>query len=164
MPSFLSKVFGRKKQDDNQELAPPDRTSAASLLDGRFEAVSPTVSEAPQTPVDAAPEKEKEKEKEKEAGGGGFSLLNRSKSSSGRDALKSRSSPAPHLTLNLSVPKSDTQTLAIPFGSSPHVQLSDEAIGARRLSPTETLSLVKACTHAIIARGQWLTCLSIRQS
>ena len=47
MPSFLTKVFGRKK-DDKLASSPPShaskRHSNASLLEGKYEAVSPSVS------------------------------------------------------------------------------------------------------------------------
>lgn len=130
MPSFLSKVFGRKKLDD-QDLSPA-RVSAPSLLEGKFEAVSPTVSESG--------EKQPEKGKEK-------------------NTPPTRYQSPPHLTLNLSDPKTDHeaghQSLGIVFDADPDAQvvLSAETIGEQRLTPLDTLLLVKACTQVIVARG-----------
>lgn len=149
MPSFLSKVFGRKKQDD-KELS-PGRTSVPSLLEGKFEAVSPTVSES----AEKVPEG---REKGKEAGGASF--LQRVKSSTaaaGEPPARTHYTPPPHLTLNLVGAKSETSSrpLGLVFEADPDAQimLSEAVIGQRRLTPAETLALVKACSHAIVARG-----------
>ncbi|KAH7912065.1 hypothetical protein BJ138DRAFT_842915 [Hygrophoropsis aurantiaca] len=47
MPSFLTKVFGRKKQDDDNAKdgsAHASKASSPALLDGKYEAISPTIS------------------------------------------------------------------------------------------------------------------------
>ncbi|KAK0502527.1 hypothetical protein EDD18DRAFT_695372 [Armillaria luteobubalina] len=145
MPSFLSKVFGRKK--DDKEPSAGRRTSTASLLEGKFEAVSPTVS----LPADKLPEA-KEKEKGKEIG---FGLL-RTKSAT---PVLSTYAPSgvPHLSLNLPGPKNgaNTRSLGVVFEADPDSQilLSQSEIGGRRLNPLETLILVRACSQAIVARG-----------
>ncbi|KAF8904333.1 hypothetical protein CPB85DRAFT_1255379 [Mucidula mucida] len=143
MPSFLSKVFGRKKQDD-KELSPGSRTSAASLLEGKFEAVSPTVSESAEKQL-AQPEKGS-------GGNGGF--LQRVKPTSTQEPIRSYQ-PPPHLTLNLAF---GTGKVERPLGSvfaypDGQITLDDKAIGERRLTPSETLVLVKSCSQAIVARG-----------
>ncbi|KAJ7578693.1 hypothetical protein C8J56DRAFT_354541 [Mycena floridula] len=143
MPSFLSKVFNRKTEDKE----PSPRASNGSLLDGKFEAISPTVS----------PTQEKFAEvqkKEKGKGKDGFSLLNRTKSGS---AVNQNSDKAPHLSLNLSGPKdeSGSRALGAVFEADPEAQIlvPDSLIGERRLNPLETLILVRACSQAITAHG-----------
>ena len=70
MPSFLSRIFGRKKADDKASK----RVSNGSLLEGKFEAVSATPSPSATNFVEAAQARERErasqkdKEKEKDAG------------------------------------------------------------------------------------------------
>ncbi|KAK0445027.1 uncharacterized protein EV420DRAFT_981829 [Desarmillaria tabescens] len=145
MPSFLSKVFGRKK--DDKEPSAGRRTSTASLLEGKFEAVSPTVS----LPADKLPEA-KDKEKGKEIG---FGLL---RTKSATPALSTYApSEVPHLSLNLPGPKNgaSNRSLGVVFEADPNSQilLSQSDIGGRRLNPLETLILVRACSQAIIARG-----------
>ncbi|KAK0216541.1 hypothetical protein EDD85DRAFT_435586 [Armillaria nabsnona] len=145
MPSFLSKVFGRKK--DDKEPSAGRRTSTASLLEGKFEAVSPTVS----LPADKLPEA-KDREKGKESG---FGLL---RTKSATPVLSTYTpSEVPHLSLNLPGPKNgaNTRSLGVVFEADPDSQilLSQSEIGGRRLNPLETLILVRACSQAIVARG-----------
>ncbi|KAK0218977.1 hypothetical protein IW262DRAFT_1298085 [Armillaria fumosa] len=145
MPSFLSKVFGRKK--DDKEPSAGRRTSTASLLEGKFEAVSPTVS----LPTDKLPQA-KDKEKGKEIG---FGLL---RTKSATPVLSTYApSEAPHLSLNLPGPKNgaNTRSLGVVFEADPDSQilLSQSEIGGHRLNPLETLILVRACSQAIVARG-----------
>ncbi|KAG7442065.1 uncharacterized protein BT62DRAFT_955226 [Guyanagaster necrorhizus] len=145
MPSFLSRVFGRKK--DDKEPSAGRRTSTVSLLEGKFEAVSPNVS----LPADKLPEV-KDKEKGKEIGLG----LLRTKSAT---PVLSPYVPSevPHLSLNLPGPKNgaNARSLGVVFEADPDSQilLSQSDIGARRLNPLETLILVRACSQAIVARG-----------
>ncbi|KAI8992833.1 hypothetical protein BD414DRAFT_458132 [Trametes punicea] len=154
MAAFLSKVFPRKKEKETNK-----RSSVSSLLEGKFEAVSPTVSPtAAKFEENAQKQKErgreKEKEKDKDAG---FSLF-RPKSrplSPAADARKT-ASDAPHLTLNLPVPKEErSRALGVVFeaDSEDRSVLPDDVIGERRLNPLEALLLVKACSSAIIANG-----------
>jgi len=164
MPSFLSKVFTRKREEKEPGRS-HKRSSVASkssLLEGKFEAVSPTISpSAAQFPDAAAHENGKEKEKEKEKDrerSGGFPLF-RARSphpvSPQSDAPKS-SLDVPHLTLNLPVPKEEkSRALGVVFEADPddHSTLPDKVIGERRLNPLEALLLIKACSSAIISHG-----------
>jgi hypothetical protein len=63
MPLFLSKVFGRN-QDDNPSARLPANVSNASLLDGHFEAVTPSALEFPHVGNGKGEENEKGKQKE----------------------------------------------------------------------------------------------------
>lgn len=154
MPSFLTKVFGRKK--DEKDAASPSAhnkrlSQPTSLLEGKYEAVSPNVSPSashfPDAPAQQpAPAKES-----------ALSLF-RSRSRNPDPARPSNvaSTPAPHLTLNLPVPKEEkSRALGVVFEADPDSNnlLNDEAINKRRLSPLETLLLVKACSSAMIDRG-----------
>ncbi|KAK0436021.1 hypothetical protein EV421DRAFT_1833687 [Armillaria borealis] len=137
MPSFLSKVFGRKK--DDKEPSAGRRTSTTSLLEGKFEG------------PDKLPEA-KDKEKGKEIG---FGLL---RTKSATPVLSTYApSEVPHLSLNLPGPKNgaNTRSLGVVFEADPDSQilLSQSEIGGRRLNPLETLILVRACSQAIVARG-----------
>ena len=70
-------------------------------------------------------------------------------------------SDAPHLTLNLPVPKEQrSRALGVVFEADPNdiATLPDDVIGAKRLSPLEALLLVKACSSAIVNHGG--TCFS----
>ncbi|CDO69960.1 hypothetical protein BN946_scf184836.g34 [Trametes cinnabarina] len=154
MAAFLSKVFPRKKDKDTNK-----RSSVSSLLEGKFEAVSPTVSpsaakfeESAQKPKDRGREKEKEKEKDV-----GFSLF-RSKSRPLSPVPDTRQTvpDVPRLTLNLPVPKEErSRALGVVFEADPNDEglLPDDVIGERRLNPLEALLLVKACSSAIVANG-----------
>jgi len=150
MPMFLSKVFGRKKYDDSGDDI-RGRPSDASLLEGKFEAVSPTVSPTAANFLELFG---KDKEKEKD----GFLGLSRARSgpaSSNRSL--GRLDELPHLTLNLPGPKDDAnaRALGVVFEADPEsrIVLSDSEIGDKRLNPLETLILVKACSQAITQRG-----------
>ena len=144
MPSFLSKVFGRKKGDE-KEITP--RTSDSSLLEGKFEVVpsnlSPSSLKFPGDPH--ASEKGKDKEGDK---GGPFGLL-RSKS---RPRPSSPTSDAPHLTLRLSgTIDKNGDSLSASF--NPQADETDDSVLTRRLTPEETLLLIDACSKAITERG-----------
>ena len=152
MTSFLSKVFGRKKdeKEDSNNLKP---TSTGPLLDGKFEAVSPTIS--PTASKFAETQQRQAKEKEKDVG---FSLFRpKSRTSPKRGHSPKALSSAPHLTLNLPVPKGEdkSRALDVVFEADPNDRtiLSESVIGERRLNPLETLLLVKACATAIVERG-----------
>lgn len=150
MPSFLSKVFGRKK--DEKEPSNSKRHSTGSLLEGKFEAVSPTVSPTAFNFIESAQQLQPPREKDI-----GFNLFRpKSKTSPKPQDANKTSSPAPLLTLNLPVPKEDkSRALGVVFEADPNGRstLSNSQIGERRLTPLETLLLVKACATAIIERG-----------
>ncbi|KAF8339314.1 hypothetical protein F5887DRAFT_981887 [Amanita rubescens] len=146
MPSFFSKVFGRKKQDDKD-----DRDSAP--LGGPYENISPSVSpSAANFPELVTNGGSREKD----------STFHLFKSKSRVAAPESYQKPdaAPHIALNLpsslSQPEdSPTRALDVVFEADldSRVLLTDAAIGERRLSPTETLVLIRICARSISARG-----------
>ena len=152
MASFFSKVFGRKK--DEPTAAHQRRQSAsASLLEGKYEAVSPTASPtADKFRNELTQRQDKEKEKD-----GGFSLFrprSRSTAASPSDSTKSPSL-TPHLELNLTVVKEPkSRALGVVFeAADDRGTLPDGVITERRLSSSEAVLLVKACAEAIIERG-----------
>ncbi|KAF9447390.1 hypothetical protein P691DRAFT_124792 [Macrolepiota fuliginosa MF-IS2] len=151
MPSFLSKVFGRKKDEkgSSQSLG---RGYDGSLLGGKFEAVSPAVSPSATEFPDNVP-RGNGKEKEKETFGL-FKVKSRSRPSS--PELPHRKDDLPQLSLVLPVPQDDARAraLGVVFEADPEAQiLTDVAIGDKRLSPSEALILVRTCSEAIITRG-----------
>lgn len=152
MPSFLSKVFGRKK-DEKGSPQSQGRGLDGSLLGGKFEAVSPTVSpSATEFPENVPRGNGKEKEKEKEGAFGIFKVKSRPSS----PEVPQKKDDLPQLSLILPVPKEDPQAraLGVVFEADPEAQiLTDAAIGERRLNPLEALILVRTCSQAIIARG-----------
>jgi hypothetical protein len=157
MPSFLSKLLGRKK---TQELeSPTDKLSPPTLLDGKFEAVSPTVS--PSAAVFADPSvaqiRGNDKTKEKESP---FNLLRyKSRPSSDSPTTEKPVADVPHLSLTLPITKVRGRTLDVVFEPDhATVSLSNDAtIRGKRLSPNEALSLVRACSQVIIERGESLS-------
>ncbi|KAF9488146.1 hypothetical protein BDN71DRAFT_1436340 [Pleurotus eryngii] len=154
MPSFLSKVFGRKKDEKEESNG---RASESSLLEGKFEAVSPNVS--PTAAIFSENGHGKEKEKERDLG---FSLF---KAKSNTPTVTSPTSPSAQkqgdflqLSLNLSsTPKaeSNSRPMGSVFDADPDAQilLSESVIGERRLTPQESTTLVRASSQAITARG-----------
>jgi len=149
MPSFLSKVFGRKKQDDKDSSG---HASDPSLLGDKFEKVSPNVSPTAEQFQDSNANKDKADKKSKDKG---FSF--KSRSSSSTDVSTPKQS-APDLTLNLPGLKDDSsaRALGVVFEADPsQLVLSDAVIGSRRLTSLETLVLVRACAQAIMTRGVW---------
>ncbi|THH30472.1 hypothetical protein EUX98_g3724 [Antrodiella citrinella] len=148
MPSFFSKVFGRKK-DDKPAAHARRHSASASLLEGKYEAVSPTTS-----PTSDKFHSDQGKEKEKDAG---FSLFRpRSRSTaSPKDENGKSSSHKPRLELNLTVARvPKTRTLGVVFeGADDRGILPVTVISERRLTPSESLLLVKACAAAIVDRG-----------
>ncbi|KAG6900189.1 hypothetical protein C0993_001705 [Termitomyces sp. T159_Od127] len=143
MPSFLSKVFGRKKDDKES----PHRVADTELLDGKFESVSPSATKFPEVANERLP-----RHKEKDSP---FNVF-RSKSRPSSPESKDRRVEVPHLSLNLPGLRDEeaSRELGVVFDADPESStLSEEAIGRRRLNPLETLILVRACSDAIIARG-----------
>jgi hypothetical protein len=154
MPSFLSKVFGRKKHDDHDTVP---RASDVSLLEGKFEAISPTVSPTA-THFAESVGKEKENTKEKD----GFFGIVRSRSRHNLNphpvaAPQNHIDDLPHLTLNLpgSTSASSARAFGVVFEGDPTslLLLSDSELEERRLSPAEALKLVNACSQVITTRG-----------
>lgn len=144
MPSFLSKVFGRKKDDKDS----PRRVADTGLLDGKFEAVSPSATKFPEV---ANERQTRHKEKESP-----FNVFRSKSRPSSPESKKDRRGEVPHLSLDLPGLRDEeaSRELGLVFDADPESQvLSEDVIGRRRLSPLETLVLVRACSEAIIARG-----------
>ncbi|KAH7882737.1 hypothetical protein F5I97DRAFT_1907989 [Phlebopus sp. FC_14] len=150
MPSFLNKVFGRKRQDEKDASQSPNEASDNVLLDGKYEAISPVLSPSIIAFAEALANKDKERDH-------GFSLF-RPKSRVGSSKTnQKRADAVPQLSLQLPGPKenSDSRALGVVFEADPDSQtiLDDEVIGARRLNPLEALILVRVCSQAITERG-----------
>lgn len=150
MPSFLSKVFGRKKDDKDSSPRSPGQVD---LLGGKFEAVSPTVSPSaldfPDYPG-------------KTNGHGPFGLFKVKSRPSSPETKHKKLDDLPHLSLNLTVAKEDSSSRV--FGAESLGLLTDAVIGERRLSPVEALALVKACSQAITLHGMILSFLGCHAS
>jgi hypothetical protein len=155
MPSFLSKVFGRAKEDaadvpsaPKSPTSPKGHKSHPSLLEGKFEAVI-----TPASPIATNFAEAYGNPKEKE---GGFTLFKtKSRSSAASITSSKRPDKLPTLSLNLPGQKEEngSRALGVVFEGDRQVVLDDSVIGARRLDPTETLALVRACSHIITERG-----------
>jgi hypothetical protein len=158
MPSFLSKLLGRKKGQEPD--SPSDKRSSPTLLDGKFEAVSPTVSPSAALFSDptVAQIRGIDKAKDKESP---FNLLRlKSRPSSDSPATEKPVADVPHLSLTLPVTKDRGRTLDVVFepGREAVANLNDAAIREKRLSPNEALSLVRTCSQAnIVERGASLS-------
>ncbi|KAH8114840.1 hypothetical protein DFH11DRAFT_129011 [Phellopilus nigrolimitatus] len=164
-PAFLSKVFsrGKDKERDKDELPSPttkqskrtSRASAHSLLEGKFEAVSPTISpsalkfdEKDKTPE--VKEKEREKEKERTAL---FRPKSRTKSAGAGTVRKSEDVPQLTLDLNLPIVKSDSRKRDLDVVYEGVAVLDDATLGEKRLSAAEALKLMRMCSSVISSRG-----------
>ena len=170
MAAFLSKILSRGKDKDKEKekekekgggLKEPNknkRSSFPSLLEGKFEAVSPTVSPSVSKYEDAEKERERErereKEKEKEREKERIGLFRpRSRTKSPTRGASGRKSELPYLTLNLNLPsvkeddKKDRELDVVYEG------LDAVALGEKRLTPQDALKLVRACSEAISSRG-----------
>jgi hypothetical protein len=156
MPSILSRLLGRKKSQEPESLA--DRPGSPPLLEGKFEAVSPTVSPSAAffTDPGAAQIRGIEKLKDKESP---LRLLRaRSRPSSDLSTVEKVEKAAPnvpHLSLNLPVIKERGRALDVVFesGSDPLALLNETTVRERRITPHEALSLVRACSQVILERG-----------
>lgn len=154
MPSFLSRLLGRKKPLESEQSA--DNTgNPTPLLEGKFEAVSPTVSPSAALFTDpgVAQIRGNDKPKDKESP---FNLFRpRSRPSSDLPTVEKAAPDLPHLSLNLPVTKVRGRTLDVVFESDPDAfaLLNEATIGERRLTPHEALSLVRACSRIIVERG-----------
>jgi hypothetical protein len=154
MPSILSRLLGRKKAQD-PELSPDEPGGPTSLLEGKFEAVSPTVSPSAVlfTDPSAAQIRGDDKPKDKESP---FYLFRaRSRPSSDLPAGEKAIPDVPHLSLNLPVTKDRGRALNVLFETDPeaYALLQDTAIGDRRLTPHQALFLVRTCSQVIVERG-----------
>ena len=152
MPSFLSKVLGRKKGDDNDSQK---RRSSANLLDGPFEDVSPSVSPSMATFPESQAEDIRGRESANTVKAKGL-FRSKSRSRARSPPVRRSSEPEiPHLSLSLN-PTRDYKGLDALFEVDPDasITLSDVVLGKKRLSPEETLALIQACARAIVERGK----------
>ena len=155
MYAFLSKVFGRKKDDRDVPSSSQPVLGPGELLGGRFEAVSANVSPSSQF-LELEPNineaKDKEREKDKDVG---FSFFKGKWRPASPDVKPTRKLDIlPHLSLNFQEPtkvEPATPNLGLLFTTDQI--LSDADIGQRRLNPLEALILVQACSRAIVSRG-----------
>jgi len=152
MPSFLSKLLGRKKL---QGLEPSSVNPGypAPLLEGKFEAISPNVSPSAAffTDPGAAQIRGNDRPRDKESP---FYIF-RARARGSSDVVEKAPSDVPHLSLNLPITKDRGPSLDVVFESDPDAfALSSEAaIRERRLTPHESLALVRACSQVIIESG-----------
>ena len=159
MPSILSRLLGRKKSQEPESLA--DKPGISSpLLDGKFEAVSPTVSPSAAFFTDPAVAEIRgiNKPKDKESPFNLFRVRSRPSSDLSTVEKVEKTAPnpnVPHLSLNLPVIKERGRALDVVFESGPDALalLNEAAIRERRLTPREALSLVRACSKVILERG-----------
>jgi hypothetical protein len=156
MPSFLSKLLGRKKV---QGLEPSSVNPGypAPLLEGKFEAISPNVSPSAAffTDPSAAQIRGNDRPKDKESP---FYIFRaRARGSSDAPTVEKAPSDVPHLSLNLPITKDRGPSLDVVFESDPDAfALSSETdIRERRLTPYESLALVRACSQVIIESGEF---------
>ena len=158
MPSFLSKVFGRKK--DDRGLSPTGLLGQEELLGGKFEAVSPNVSPSAhylELQSDAAklPAPETDDSNfngEKDYGVPFFRIKSRPSSSEFKP--KKLFNTLPPLSLDFDDLKDKSAYNGYIFEeSNPEAILPDNVLGQRRLNPVEALVLIRACSQAIISRG-----------
>ncbi|KAF9484794.1 hypothetical protein BDN70DRAFT_824947 [Pholiota conissans] len=148
MHSFLSKVFGRKKEDKETS---PTTLAPGELLDGRFEAVSPNVSPSANHFLELDPPKTTNGQEI------GFSLFRGKSRPSSPEVNQRKLDNLPHLSLNFRETKEELASRQLGFLSDTDLDtqglLSDAVIGQRRLNPLEALVLIQACSKAITTRG-----------
>jgi hypothetical protein len=150
MPSILSRLLGRKKsQDPESPSDKPGRPTA--LLEGKFEAVSPTVSPSAAYFADpGAAHIRGAKDKESP-----FHLLRARSRPSDLSTVEKAVPDVPHLSLNLPLTKERGRALDVVFESEHNAfaLLNEATIREKRLAPREALSLVRACSQVIQERG-----------
>lgn len=149
MPSFLSKVFGRKKDDKG---LPSSQWDSGELLGGKFEAISPNVSPTAAKYLDLEPSGKDEPglDNEKEHG---FAFFRSKSRASSPEVNSTRLFDAlPPLSLNFDHLK-DKHTSNGHIFEELNADATEAVIGRRRLNPFEALVLIRACSQAITARG-----------
>lgn len=155
MPSFLNKVFGYKKSDDKELPRPTcDAPDGTTLLDGKYEAIPPMLSPSASTFAEAQQARDSDRDT-------AFSLFKHKYRGVLQKSAQKSSAAVPHLTLRLPGPKenSDSRALGTVFDADPVSQamLDDAVIAAKRLTPAEALTLIRACAQTISERGTSLT-------
>ena len=152
MASFFTKVFSKKKAEERGQSSSSKQTLEPPLLEGRYEAISPTVSPSAEKFLGRDQTIKPKEEKEK----GNAGLLKNLSRGSAVQQLK-RAERAPHLSLHLAPSRTDDnrrRPLEAIFGEKFTI-IDDATLGERRLLPREALPLVKACAQAIILYGMW---------
>jgi hypothetical protein len=154
MPSFLSRLLGRKKPQE-QEPSADNPGHPAPLLDGKFEAISPNVSPSAAHFTDPGVLQIRGNERPRDKDSPFHIFRARSRASSDLPTVGNAAPDVPHLSINLPVTKDRGRALDVVFECDPQalVLFDETAIGERRLTPHEALSLVRACSQAIIERG-----------
>jgi hypothetical protein len=155
MPSFLSRLLGRKKTQESDSS--PDKPGYPSLLEGKFEAVSPNVSPSAALFTDPVVAHIRGNDKPKDRESPFYLFRPRSRPSSDFPTAEKAVPDVPHLSLNLSLTKDRARALDVLFESDPEAfaRSHDAAIGERRLTPHQALSLVRACSQVIMERGMF---------
>jgi hypothetical protein len=163
MPSFLSKVFGRKK--DDKDSSPTNQLGPGELLGGKFEAISPNVSptathylelQSDQSKVPSYSDADSGRiiNEEKEFGLPFFRT--KSRPSSPEFKPKRLFDALPPLSLDFDDLKDKSAYNGYIFEeSNSEAIFSDDVLGQRRLNPMEALVLIRACSKAIISRGKF---------
>ncbi|KAF5329545.1 hypothetical protein D9619_009366 [Psilocybe cf. subviscida] len=140
MHAFLSKIFGRKKDEKKDEETSPTALSPTQLLDGKFEAVSPTVSPSASKFLELD-----QTNGERDQSTSSARTTTRPTSLDGKS---SKLDTLPHLSLNFGETRTEGFLLDDEIRG-----LSDNLIGERRLNPLEALILIRSCSQAITAHG-----------
>ena len=147
MPSFLSKVFGRKKDDKGLP-----QWDSGELLGGKFEAISPNVSPTAAKYLDLEPSGSDGREIDNEKEHGPAFFRSKSRLSSPEVKPARLFDTLPPLSLNF-------DDLNFRHTSNGHIfeelnaDATEAVIGQRRLNPFEALVLIRACSQAITSRG-----------
>jgi hypothetical protein len=150
MPSFLSKVFGRKK--DDRDSSPTNQPGPGELLGGKFEAISPNVSPSATRFLELQSDPPKLPVFDE------FGLpffRTKSRPSSPEAKPKRLFDSLPPLSLDFDDLKDKSAYNGYIFEeSNSEAIFSNNALGQRRLNPMEALVLIDACSKAIISRGK----------
>jgi hypothetical protein len=157
MPSFLSKVFGRKKED--KESSPTNQLGPGELLGGKFEAISPNVSPNAghylELQSDTVPLRDADSGRlfndEKDFGLPFFRT--KSRPSSPEVKPKKLFDTLPPLSLDFDLKDKSAYNGYIFEESNSEAVFPDNVLGQRRLDPMEALILIRTCSKAIISRG-----------
>ncbi|KAG2051079.1 hypothetical protein BDR06DRAFT_973978 [Suillus hirtellus] len=149
MPSFLNKVFGRRTSNDRIQASHfQDSNDNRTLLDGKYEAVSPLNFTAPTLTTLSKAQTAKDH--------AGFSLFRPKSRYTPPNSSHKRMENLPQLSLCLPSLKDDAESLQLGvFEVDLESQriFDESVIGAKLLSPLEALILVRACAQSITERG-----------
>ncbi|KAG2135354.1 uncharacterized protein EDB93DRAFT_1254271 [Suillus bovinus] len=142
-------VFARKTNDDKSQVKPfQDSNDNRTLLDGKYEAVSPLNYTGPNISTLSKTQTGKDH--------AGFSLFRPKSRFTPPHTSHKRTENLPQLSLQLPSLKDDAESLELgvfEVDLEPQRILDDSVIGAKLLSPLEALILVRACAQSITERG-----------